>query len=650
MTTSTTCNEGRSKCPSDVAAQGTIPDNDSQAAQTKNDGGSLPPKKSCKSLTPSNSAPKYITQEDNVPEESSETAARTNKVPAVLTQVGTVSDAFSDTVTTMNAEVGVQSVPPVVAAMVVPAANPKENDKQRKAQSTYAKAVPSLSEEDLDYPNHWRSVEENLGLALNGQMYANTEFVKALRLDLSTSFNQLMTKVYIVSKMSTQSPMKKKKKRELSLLWHVHGEREVGDTKPCLYDCNVVNYVTIKKYMVVSQEILVWYMENVVYPWAPENMEKDLRFYTKCDDSSSHGSQDYVAVMKQLLDDLIANLALRASMTCGEQMVKQGFHQGSNMPSTAGQVLLPIHVLSVFHFVLHYKDLVTNLYHIHFDFDKNIITLSPSKIGKGKNFLAPAAGKILLTEEIASVDGACNECMSEVLCAFMLAENVALVGLFDSSCKAILQKVLKLPHTGSFGLEDSQFEDKEYKGFQHDDCLYIYPPPRGGVETQCSHVRFDHFHPEELIKGLLEIPGLGHIHQSVTQFLQCDVGSQQELHQWIFMEHIPYVFHEIFVTDLELSAKKRKIIYPVNRTSCRNVVDQSVELFTKKLEVVFLSQTNVQDINKHFGGDNEVYLSGVFKHLEDSKADLQNFKKSHPGPYAAGFVMFTSKNAESLLL
>eukprot|EP00536_Pseudo-nitzschia_multiseries_P007927 jgi/Psemu1/19072/gm1.19072_g len=265
------------------------------------------------------------------------------------------------------------------------------------------------------------------------------------------------------------------------------------------------------------------------------------------------------------------------------------------MPSTS-QVFLPIHLPSVFHFVLHYKALVTNLYHIHFDFNKNIVTLSSSQIGKGKICLSPC------DQEIASFDGACNEYISQGLCASILAENIALVGWFDNSYKAILQN------------HSLWIVDKEYKGFQCDDHLYIYPPPGGGVETQCSHVRFDP-HPKELIKGSLEIPTVGCIHQSVTQFLCYNMNSQQKLHQWIFMEHIPYVFHEMFVTDPEL-------------------------------EVVFLSRTDVQNIDEHFGKGNKVYLSGVFKHLEgsnfkyhtlsdfetwecfkDSKADLQNFQE-----------------------
>eukprot|EP00536_Pseudo-nitzschia_multiseries_P011830 jgi/Psemu1/30212/gm1.30212_g len=245
--------------------------------------------------------PKYISQDNDVPEEAFETAARTNKVPAVHSQIlGTVSDEFSDTAPKPNAVV----------------VNPSANTQQRKPPPIYPRTISSLSEEDLNYRKHWRSVEKNFGLALNGQTYANTEFAKALSWDVSTSFTQLMTKVYIVSKIiqselmtnfrkksSTPSLTKKKgkkrrrKKRKWdnfqSLLWHVRGEREVGDTKPPFYGPNVFHCVPIKKYMIVYWEIL------------------DSWLYTKSDNGSSHNSQDYIAIMKELLDDLIAKSELQ---------------------------------------------------------------------------------------------------------------------------------------------------------------------------------------------------------------------------------------------------------------------------------------------------------------------------------------------------
>eukprot|EP00536_Pseudo-nitzschia_multiseries_P010605 jgi/Psemu1/26458/gm1.26458_g len=66
--------------------------------------------------------------------------------------------------------------------------------------------------------------------------------------------------------------------------------------------------------MVVHWEIFVWYMENVEYPPAPPNMEEGLCFYTKFEaDHSVLQSGEYLAVMRQFLNDLIVKLALRVS-------------------------------------------------------------------------------------------------------------------------------------------------------------------------------------------------------------------------------------------------------------------------------------------------------------------------------------------------
>eukprot|EP00536_Pseudo-nitzschia_multiseries_P002089 jgi/Psemu1/4889/gm1.4889_g len=307
-------------------------------------------------------------------------------------------------------------------------------------------------------------------------------------------------------------------------------------------------------------------------------------------------------------------------VVCGEKLVKRGFHQeGGNMPST-GQVLLPIHLPSVFHSVLHYKDLVMKLYHIYFDFDKNMVTLSPSKISKGNIYLAPATVK----EGIIYL-------VKEWLIRKMIDWGKELL---------ILQKVLNLPHTRSFGLEDaietiedlvlteqrylgqSQLKDKEYKGFQQ----------KTGA----------------LVKGLLELPGIGCIHTSVTQFLQYDVESQQELHQQIFMEHIPYVFREIFVTDTEVLCIHSR----VEILSHYSYLSESGKIFTLLTEslaetlVELLDELFMAKLEAHFGKDgNEVYLSD---------ADLQKFKEAQTSQttlyetYLAGWVMFTCKPREFL--
>eukprot|EP00536_Pseudo-nitzschia_multiseries_P016286 jgi/Psemu1/45602/gm1.45602_g len=528
MTTSRTRKKCQSKSPCDVAARGTSPDNDSQAAGTKNHDGPPSPKKRCKSSPPSNTVSLFITQEDDY-EAASKAAARTNGVPAVLTQVG--------------------------AATEVSAVSPKANPSQRKAPP----AASEVCGKQSWIVTEWSEIYK----------YEVCEGLTFRCFSLFYSIDDKEPMPDFRKKLSTESPTKKKKKErllstfgpipcqidvmvnlflyddgvagklgvlsrnELTNQFKDYEMKKVGDTRPCLYSCNVVSYVTIKKYMVVYQEIFVWYMENGKYPPAPEKMDQGLCFYTKCDNSSSHNSRDYVPVMTEFLDDLIAKWSLR--------------------------------------------DLVTNLYHIHFDFDENIVTLVlPFPIGEGKIRLAPT-----------------------------------------TVTKGMIHLGAKISGTVRFG-------DEEYKGFQLDDCLYTYPPLACGVDTQCLHVRFD-LNPKELIKGSLEILDVGHIHQSVTWFLQCDLISQQN--------YLP---------------ESGKIFTPLTKHLEEMLVDQSVELFKAKLEVVCLS-----GVFKHLEGFNFKYhtLSDVetWECFKDSKADLQNFKESHTGLlYVAGRIMFTSKHVDSL--
>eukprot|EP00536_Pseudo-nitzschia_multiseries_P007856 jgi/Psemu1/18935/gm1.18935_g len=219
-----------------------------------------------------------------------------------------------------------------------------------------------------------------------------------------------------------------------SLLGNV--EEEIG--RASLYGRNVVNYATIKKYMLFYREILVWYMKNVQYPPGPDNTSDGLFFHTKCQNGSPHDSKQYVNAMKNFLDCLMANSSLRVSLShsynqseriftalslchldikllthkdfyqyflpelfqnsfvlgttvlLGEKWVRVGFHrQGdTNVPKT-GQVILPLHSSLVFHNVIHYKDTVSNYYNIHFKFNDDRVTLSPCKLGTGNIRLAP---------------------------------------------------------------------------------------------------------------------------------------------------------------------------------------------------------------------------------------------------------------------
>eukprot|EP00536_Pseudo-nitzschia_multiseries_P000461 jgi/Psemu1/1034/gm1.1034_g len=361
---------------------------------------------------------------------------------------------------------------------------------------TEGASVPITIQEDVDCQEYLNSVKNNLQLALHGQLYASTEFVKASSSDVTrTSFSQLMTKVYIVSKIIQLKPMpnfhkmssmtsdctakkKKKKKKSLSslgpiprkidvmvnlflfktdngftgklavlgrneitnqfkeyemktkwenfqpLLWYVHGGRQVGDAKPCLYYCNVTNYKTIKKYMVVYREILVWYMENVKYFPAPENKEKGVYFYTKCEHSSLDQSEEYLAVMKQFLDGLIAKSALRVSMSqsCNQNTLDTYLkskrvecleslcnNQIEFVPQNESQKFVPNALMNAekprdgffFHFVLNYSEVLTKLYDIN------------------------------------------KEYISKVLCHSMWAEDITVDDLFENRSKALLEDVME---------------------------------------------------------------------------------------------------------------------------------------------------------------------------------------------------------------
>eukprot|EP00536_Pseudo-nitzschia_multiseries_P014672 jgi/Psemu1/39739/gm1.39739_g len=125
----------------------------------------------------------------------------------------------------------------------------------------------------------------------------------------------------------------------------------------------------------------------------------------------------------------------------GEKWVPVGFHrQGdTNIPET-GKVLLPLHSPLVFHYVLHYKDTVSNYYNIHFEIDEDRVTLSPCKHGTGKIDLAHfkvTKGILYLVKQwlitkfvdngtnlgvnvVLSLETACNLFISQVLCASMI--------------------------------------------------------------------------------------------------------------------------------------------------------------------------------------------------------------------------------------
>eukprot|EP00536_Pseudo-nitzschia_multiseries_P013989 jgi/Psemu1/37136/gm1.37136_g len=205
------------------------------------------------------------------------------------------------------------------------------------------------SNDDGDQREHPRYVEIDLKSALSHQSYATDEFVRALSFEVTTYFTALTTKarfqeedVYYVSikeegkgkeektdttlsalglipqqidvmvnlflyevdnsvigvlGLLTRKQLSKRLKnydinnkwvKFESLLRNVNGKTGVGDTIPRLCGRNMVNYGTIKKYMIMYREMLVWYMENVQYLPALDNMSKGLWFYTKCQNGSPH--------------------------------------------------------------------------------------------------------------------------------------------------------------------------------------------------------------------------------------------------------------------------------------------------------------------------------------------------------------------------
>eukprot|EP00536_Pseudo-nitzschia_multiseries_P013059 jgi/Psemu1/33991/gm1.33991_g len=171
------------------------------------------------------------------------------------------------------------------------------------------------------------------------------------------------------------------------------------------------------------------------------------------------------------------SFVLGTTVLSGEKWVPVGFHQqgDTNVPKT-GQVILPLHSSLVFHYVIHYKDTVSNYYNIHFEFNDNRVTLSPCKLGTGKICLAPFTdtkgilylvnewlirkvvdpGKNLGANVVLSLERACNQFISQVLCASMIQVD-RVDSSFDCSidnvCKVILFKALKSADDGCFGYE-----------------------------------------------------------------------------------------------------------------------------------------------------------------------------------------------------
>eukprot|EP00536_Pseudo-nitzschia_multiseries_P000828 jgi/Psemu1/1888/gm1.1888_g len=566
-----------------------------------------------------------------------------------------------------------------------------------------------------------------------------------------------------------------------SLLRNVNDKSGVDS----LYGRNIVNYDTIKKYMTMYREILVWYMKNVNYPPGLDYTSEALCFHTKGDNCSPSALKQYVKSMKNFLDCLMAQSSLRVSMShsynqvdldnqfkklhiqclkslptkriqfvgpintnrivsnkkmmniteqrtafheairkfwvlfqgkakrifttinlcnldikllthedfyqyflpeliqnsfvlgttvlLGEKWVPVGFHrQGdTNIPET-GKVLLPLHSSLVFHYVLNYKDTLSNYYDIHFKIDDSRVTLSPCKHGTGKIDLAHfnvTKGILYLMKQwlitkfvcdgtnlgvnvVLSLETACNLFICQVLCASMSRAD-GVDSSFDCSidnvCKKIIQKVFKSPNKGCFGY-DHVMETIE-------GLVLIKRSFLKGAMTQFAHVNFED-RPEELVTGILELSGLKDQHKNqtcVTRFLQYDVNSQQEVHQRVFMEHIPYVCPmSYWVEELihySYLPEMGTIFTPFTEKLAIYLLEKSDDLSSANLVVQFLDDNVVNNYGKGTGE-----LNPAFKHLQGrdfvlykpsdlltwdcfktSKVEINEFNKSN-NTYQRGFI------------
>eukprot|EP00536_Pseudo-nitzschia_multiseries_P004199 jgi/Psemu1/9470/gm1.9470_g len=627
-------------------------------------------------------------------------------------------------------------------------ANPHSTNKRTKEKKGRLKNPPpnSLDKHDDDQNKHRFAVYRNLKAALKNESYGTDELVKNLSLKVATCFTALTTKarfqevhIYYVSGKEEGEGNKEKSDTTFSDLGPIPHQidvmvdfflyeldngvtgvlgllsskqiseqfknydmrnkwynfeswlRNVYDKSgvDSLYGRNVVNYDTIKKYMLMYREILYWYMKNVQYPPGADYTSEAFCFHTKGQNCSPRASKQYVKSMKNFLDCLMAQSSLRVSMShsynqvdldnhlkkqrkskpiftticlshlnikllthqdfyqyflpeliqnsllmrttvlSGEKWVPVGFHrQGDTNIAETGKVLLPLHSPLVFHYVINYKDTLSNYYNIHFEIDDDRVTLSPCKLGTGKIGLAHfnvTKGILYLVKQwliTKFVDHGTNLGVNVVL-----SLKTAFGGVdssfdcsIDNVCKKIIQKVFKSPHKGCFGYDHVM---ETIEGLVLTERTFLK-----GAMTQFAHVNFED-RPEQLVTGILELSGLEDKHNNqtcVTRFLQYDVNSQQEVHQQIFMEHIPYVFREIFVIDPEVVERHTwveelihysylpemgTIFTPLTEKLARYLLEKSDDLLSANLVVQFLDDNVVNNYGKGTG-----QLNPGFKHLQ----------------------------------
>eukprot|EP00536_Pseudo-nitzschia_multiseries_P017048 jgi/Psemu1/49095/gm1.49095_g len=179
-------------------------------------------------------------------------------------------------------------------------------------------------------------------------------------------------------------------------------------------------------------------------------------------------------------------------------------------------------------------------------------------------------------------------------------------------------------------------------------CKVIVPKVLKANDNGC----FDT--PEQLVTGILELSGLDDKHNNetcVTRFLQYDVNSQQEVHQQIFMEHITYVFCEIFVIDPHVNEQVGTIFTPLIEKLAGYLLERSDDILSANILVEFLDNNVVNNYGKGTGE-----LNPEFKHLQGcdfvfhkrsdfetwdcfktSIGDIKKFNESQNG-YQSGFI------------
>eukprot|EP00536_Pseudo-nitzschia_multiseries_P006624 jgi/Psemu1/15751/gm1.15751_g len=646
-------------------------------------------------------------------------------------------------------------------------ADPHSTNERTKEKKDRLKDPPpnSLDKHDDNQNKHQFAVYTNLKAALKNESYGTDETVKNLSLEVTTCFTALTTKIYLVSKIieseprpdfrkstyTTSSAKKKgratKKKSDTnlsdlgpiphqidvmvdfflykldnrqfkdydmrnkwynfeSLLQNVNDKSGVDS----LYGPNVMNYDTIKKYMIMYREILVWYMKNVQYPPGADYTSEALCFHTKGDNCSPSNLKQYVKSMKNFLDCLMAQSSLRVSMShsynqfvgpiatdhyvCNKKMMKEterrtafhealrnlwvhfqgkskqlftticlchldikllthqhfyqyflpeliqnsfvmettvlsgekwvpvGFHrQGDTNIAETGKVLLPLHSPLVFHYVINYKDTLSNYYNIHFKIDDDHVTLSPCKLGTGKIDLAHftvTKGILYLVKQwlitkfadhetnlwvnvVLSLETACNLFICQVLCASMIRVNgvdSSFDCLIDNVCKKIIQKVFKSPHKGCFGYEHVM---ETIEGLVLTKRSFLK-----GAMTQFAHVKFED-RLEQLVTGILELSGLEdkpNNQTCVTRFLQYDIfvidPEVVERHTWV-----EELIHYSYLPEMGT------IFTPLTEKLARYLLEKSDDLSSANLVVQFLDNNIVNNYGKGMGE-----LNPAFKHLQ----------------------------------